>query len=257
MESTVETLNDIRQAARQAFAAGNLSYSIELYEYLIAHSKSEPLIEDIINFGAILRQAGQLEKASEHYNHHLPQFSKNIHLIRNACNCWIELCDFDRSRSVLRKALSIEKDNPILLLALGHTELSSGKTNTACEIFEAILQIDSQHFDAWFNLAVAKAKGGVLEEALVYFRHAQRLQNDHRLLNANIISILQDLNRISEAWTELKKLKFSMRSSKEIKEVEASLLMTEENYAEASSILRDLAQNNPQKQVIGSTGALA
>ena len=247
MESTVETLNDIRQAARQAFAAGNLSYSIELYEYLIAHSKSEPLIEDIINFGAILRQAGQLEKASEHYNHHLPQFSKNIHLIRNACNCWIELCDFDRSRSVLRKALSIEKDNPILLLALGHTELSSGKTNTACEIFEAILQIDSQHFDAWFNLAVAKAKGGVLEEALVYFRHAQRLQNDHRLLNANIISILQDLNRISEAWTELKKLKFSMRSSKEIKEVEASLLMTEENYAEASSILRDLAQNNPQK----------
>ena len=116
MESTVETLNDIRQAARQAFAAGNLSYSIELYEYLIAHSKSEPLIEDIINFGAILRQAGQLEKASEHYNHHLPQFSKNIHLIRNACNCWIELCDFDRSRSVLRKALSIEKDNPYFCL---------------------------------------------------------------------------------------------------------------------------------------------
>ena len=35
------------------------------------------------------------------------------------------------------------------------------------------------------------------------------------------------------------------RSSKEVKVVEASLLMTEERYKEASHILRDLCASNP------------
>ena len=63
----METLNEIRQAAVQAFAAGNLSYSIGLYEQLIDQTKDAPLVEDIINYGGILRKTKQLKKASKHY----------------------------------------------------------------------------------------------------------------------------------------------------------------------------------------------
>ena len=242
----METLNGIRQAARQAFAAGNLSYSIELYENLFGETKNTPLVDDVINYGAILRKTKQLNKASRHYINYLPQFADNINLIQNACNCWIELRDFNRSRVVLRQALNNEKNNLALLLTLGYTELSAGETQTACKIFETILQIDRHHFDAWFNLAVSKAKMGLLEDALDCFRQAHRLEGNHKLLIANIITILQDLNRIDEAWTELRGLGPSMRSSQEIRAVEASLLMTGENYAEASVVLRDLALSNPE-----------
>ena len=61
----------------------------------------------------------------------------------------------------------------------------------------------SNYFDAWFNLGVAKSKAG-LEEALICFRQAHQQKNDHVLLNANII-ILQDLNRIDDAWKEIEK----------------------------------------------------
>ena len=169
METTVETLNDIRQAARRAFAAGNLSYSIELYEHLIDQTKNTPLIDDVIHYGAVLRKTKQLDKASKHYVNHLPNFNNNINLIQNACNCWIELKDFDRCRVLLKK-LHSKKNSRELLLSLGYTELSAGQNKTACQIFESILQFEPQHFDAWFNLAVAKAKDGFLEEALHCFR---------------------------------------------------------------------------------------
>ena len=245
METTVETLNDIRQAARKAFAAGNLSYSIELYEYLIDKAKNTPLIDDVIHYGAILRRAGQLNKASRHYIHYLPQFRSNNYLIQNACNCWIELHEFDRSRDALNRALYDDKKNPELLLTLGYTELNAGETHRALQIFEKILSFDSQHFDAWLNMAVAKAKSGWLEEALACFRQAHQLQKDHRLLNANIITVLKDLNKIDEAWKEVRGLTPKIRSCQEIKAVEASLLMAEEKYAEASVVLHDLTQNNP------------
>ena len=112
--------------------------------------------------------------------------------------------------------------------------------------FENILQIEPNNFDAWFNLAVTKAKAGYLDEALACFRQAERLNNSNQLLKANIITILQDLNRIDEAWREIRAITPTMRSTLNIRAVEASLLMAEEKYVEASSILQNLTQENPQ-----------
>ncbi len=242
----METLNNIRQEAREAFASGDISYSIELYEKIFRQAHRELTIEDVINYGAILRQSKQLKKASTHYVRYIPEFGINNNLIRNACNCWIELKDFERCRIFLKRALGEDKNNPELLLTLGYTELSAGKIQRACEIFEKILRIEPRHFDAWFNLGVAKAKGSWLEEALNCFRNAHQLNKNNQLLKANIITVLQDLNRIDEAWQELSELTQKMRSSQEIKAVEASLLMAEENYAEASILLEKLTRENPQ-----------
>ena len=199
----MEALNEIRHSAFQALAAGKPSYSIGLYEQLFNQIRNEPTIEDVINYGAALRQTKQLKKAIKHYKHFLPQFSENIQLIQNTCNCWIELNEFNQSREILYQALENNANNVKLLLTLGYTEISAGKTQKACKIFENIIEIDSNNFDAWFNLAVAKAKVGQLEDALGYFRQAQRLNNDHLLLQSNTITILQNLKRIEEAWRNL------------------------------------------------------
>ena len=235
----------MRQEAREAFAAGKTSYSIALYEQIFSQTKNAPAIEDVINYGALLRRAKQLEKASTHYFHYLIRFPDNINLIQNACNCWIELKDFEQSRTTLKQALNKNNNNPQLLLILGFTELSAGETHKACKIFESILKIDLNYFDAWFNLGVAKAKVGCLEEALEYFQHANHLKKDHLLLKANIITILQDLGKIDEARIELGKLAPAMRSSEKIRAAEAALLMAEENYPEASNLLHILTRHNP------------
>ena len=219
----METLNDIRQAARQAIASGDLSYSIGLYEKIFHESKNTPQVEDIINYGAILRKTNQLKKASIHYKRYAIQFNDNIDLVKNACNCWIELKDFDESRVAVQKALKNNIGNTDLLLILGYTELSAGKNQKACNIFQKIIKIDSKHFDGWFNLAVAKAKLGSLEEALACFRRAQLEQSQNQLLSANIITILQDLDR---AWEE-KQITPAQRAHK-IKAVEAAAMT--ENY---------------------------
>ena len=82
------------------------------------------------------------------------------------------------------------------------------------------------------------------EDALSVSEQAKQIKNNHQQLNVNIITILQDLNRIDEAWTELRRLRATIGSSQEIRAVEASLLMKEENYAEASIVLQDLSQTN-------------
>ena len=245
METTVDKLDDIRRKAKQAFASGELYYSIVLYEKIFKQTNSPPVIEDVVNYGAILRQTKQLRKASIHYAKYLQKFSSNLQLVQNACNCWIELKDFKKSREILEELLAVNKDNTRLLLTQGFTELSAGQLEEACRIFEKIIKLDPNHFDGLFNLAVAKGRAGLLEEALVYFRKANQLQSGHQLLQANIITILKDLNRIDEARKELENLAPTIRYSQDIKTVEASLLMAEEEYAEASTILRDLTKNDP------------
>ena len=132
-----------------------------------------------------------------------------------------------------------------MLLTLGFTELSSGNTTKACKIFENILKIDSNHFDAWFNLGVSKAKHGYQTDALACFQNANKIRNNHPLLKAYIIGILQDLKKNNEAREELKDLEPSIRQSEEVKAAEASLLMSEERFTEASLILRELCEHNP------------
>ena len=207
METTVGTLDDKRQTASQAFAGGQLVYLLMgLYSEIFKDKEYIPIIDDVINYGALLRKSKQLKEASLHYKKYLDLFSKlSANLIQNACNCWIESKDFEQSRFVLNQALEKDFKNTALLLSLGFTEISAGNREKACKIFERILDIDSNNFDAWFNLAVAKAKLG-FEDALRCFLEADQRQNNNYLLKANIITILQEQKRIKEAWTELNKL---------------------------------------------------
>ena len=130
------------------------------------------------------------------------------------------------------------------MLSLGFTEVSAGNKKKHAT-FSRDLDIDSNSFDALFNLAVAKAKLGSFEDALSCFRKADQRQNNNYLLKANIITILQEQKKINEAWKELNKLNSAARSSKEVKAVEASLLMTEVRFTEASHLLKDLCNSNP------------
>ena len=148
----MDTLNGIRQAAREAFATGRLPYSIGLYRKIFLDEKNEPTLDDVINYGALLRKSKQLKEASILYTKYITKYGREKTLIRNACNCWIELKNYDQSRCVLNNALKEDPGSTDMLLTLGFTELSSGNTTKACKIFENILKIDSNHFYAWFNL---------------------------------------------------------------------------------------------------------
>ena len=179
-----------------------------LYSEIFKDKEYIPIIDDVINYGALLRKSKQLKEASLHYKKYLDLFSNHITLIQNACNCWIESKDFEQSRFVLNQALEKDFKNTALLLSLGFTEISAGNKEKACNIFERILDIDSNSFDAWFNLAVAKAKLGSFEDALRCFREADQRQNNNYLLKANIITILQ----------EQKKNKRSMERAEQIEQ---------------------------------------
>lgn len=241
----METLKDIRQAAQHAFATGQLPYSIELYKKIFHSEKFTSSIDDVINYGALLRKSNHLKEASSHYTKYTKLFANEATLIQNACNCWIELKDFDQSRTVLSEALAKDPTNTSLMLSLGFTELSAQNESKASSIFENILKLDSNHFDAWFNLGVSKARAGSLEEALVCFRKADQNESNHQLSKTNIITILKDLNKIQEAWREIEELNSSQRTSENIKSVEASLLMKEEKFTEASQIFEELCHQNP------------
>ena len=83
-----------------------------------------------------------------------------------------------------------------------------------------------------------KPKMDGLEEALACFRQAQQDQKQPSLLNANIITILKDLNRIDEAWTELRNSHSEDAFFTRDKSRRSIIIMAEENYAEASVVLQ-------------------
>ena len=138
METTVGTLDDKRQTASQAFAGGQLVYSMGLYSEIFKDKEYIPIIDDVINYGALPENLNNSEEARAHYKKYLDLFSNHVNLIQNACNCWIESKDFEHIDLVLNQALEKDFKNTALLLSLGFTEISAGNREKACKIFERI-----------------------------------------------------------------------------------------------------------------------
>ena len=116
----MDTLNGIRQAAREAFATGRLPYSIGLYRKIFLDEKNEPTLDDVINYGALLRKSKQLKEASILYTKYITKYGREKTLIRNACNCWIEL---KTKIKAVGSNNALKEDPTDTLLTLGFTEL--------------------------------------------------------------------------------------------------------------------------------------
>jgi len=209
----------------------------------------QPVVDDAINLGALLRGQGRLKEAISHYQKWLPVFPDQLTLSLNAANCFREAKAYEAGEALLMQRLGSNPKQPKLELALAQTWLAAGRIKECRQLLEQLLKKNPKLLEAWMDLGVACSQAGDLRGALQAFEQAQALKpNDWRLV-ANRITVLKDLGAFDEAETLLKGISAEARQLPVVRGALAGLRMAQQQMEEAAKEFQLLAEQEPEQAV--------
>ena len=194
-----------------------------------------------------LKKEGQTKKALQLYQDYQNLLGLELSLSIDAANTFREAGLYQTSLEVVSKSIQLHGQKKELMQCRARTKLQLGEFKTALRIFTQLIKQGDESFSIWFDLGVSHSRLGNLEQGLDAFNHAQDLNPHHRITTANRISLLQDLCRIKEARTILDQLDATQHDNLELKGAEAGLLMAEQEFIEAATLLTDLCEKQPHQ----------
>ncbi len=232
-----------------ALAENRSNEAIGLYKRLISSSQTDQVtVSDVINLGALLRSSGNLEEAAQHYHHWIKAFPPQPQLSINAANCFRQLGRAEEGARFIERALVEESENLDLLVSQAECWLDLGLIKQCQEQLQKVLQIDPSKRLAWISLGVALARIQRLNEALFAFTKAHELNKSDFRMAANRISLLKDLGKLDEAEEVWREISPEQKSVKEIRGALAGLKLAQNKPEEATLLLSNLCQEEPEQE---------
>jgi Flp pilus assembly protein TadD len=93
-------------------------------------------------------------------------------------------------------------ENPLVLYALGHSLVGSGKYEAATNYLQRATQLDASNSDVWYDLGKAQALAGQWAMAEPALRKAEELNPRDPSPHYQLARVLDKLGRTDEATTE-------------------------------------------------------
>mmetsp|Transcript_6152 Transcript_6152/g.10842 ORF Transcript_6152/g.10842 Transcript_6152/m.10842 type:complete len:242 (+) Transcript_6152:56-781(+) len=183
MEKTCTAANLLQEEGRIGLAKN-------LYKKVLSVDPNHHLA--CYNLGSICFDEKKYSQALFHFERALVSRRDDLD---TSINIMVTLMNLDRLEEAGNfglKALENYPSNPVLLYNLGNCCLSSsGKIRDAVRHFSTLLQIESAHSDAMFNLAIAHQKLDNHDLALKYYQDAVALDPSLSPSCNGVISALQ------------------------------------------------------------------
>ena len=220
-EIVVSTARDvIRKKAREAHARQQLLIAEQHYRTLL---KEDPVIDDVINLGALLRSQGRLQEGSLFYQKWVSKFSKDPRLILNACNCWNESNDALISISYLEEYICKQKVERKILICYSDALNRLGRLKESNEVLHKCIANNPEDKEIWIRIGLTHAKARQPKNALEAFNRANTIDPEDLEVTSNRITLLKDLGRLSEAESLINKLSAKNQQNVDIAQATAGL----------------------------------
>ncbi len=233
---------DLRAAAHAAHRAGRLQEAERAYKQLLAGPGDGA---DAANLGALLRSQGRLADALQVYREALACWGDELSLIGNAANALRDAGELEASTALLERGLQQHPGQPALLQGLAKTWLLRAEPARAQACLLELQQAGVNSHELWFDLGVAQARQGELEQGLACFERALQHNPRHATTAANRITLLKELGRLQEARSALEQAQANGLSAVELLAAEAGLLMAEQEMAPAAALFHGLCERQP------------
>ena len=233
---------ELRVAAHAAHRGGKLPEAERLYKQLLQGSGDGA---DAANLGALLRAQGRLAEALELYRHALERWPDELSLIGNAANALRDAGELVASTAVLEQGLLRHPDQPALLQGLAKTWIARSEPARAITSLTKLQQLGVDSHELWFDLGVAQARLGRLQQGLHCFERAAQHSPGHGSTWANRITLLKELGRLPDARELLDRAKDHDLDSLELRSAEAGLLLAEQQMAAAAALFHQLCEAQP------------
>jgi tetratricopeptide (TPR) repeat protein len=102
----------------------------------------------------ILKEQGKTEEAINAMAEARKQNPKDLNLILNEAQLYIELERMDKFGELMSEAISLDPNNPILYYNLGVVNYNQGRVEDAKKYYEKAIELKPDYSDAYMNLAV-------------------------------------------------------------------------------------------------------
>ncbi len=246
MELTMAKIDQIRIIARECLHSNNLSKAYECYRDIIkTKKKEEHNLEDIINYGYLMRKFGGSNETLEYYRACLQCFCDNEILVLNACNFLRSIGLASEAYGYLSNLLINSSASDDLRLTAVECLIDLGDMEIAGRLIETVSTETSAQKRATIARGILEAKRNNLQEAYEYFVKALALDPLDLTVRSNTIAILTDLGKTSEAQKILESTEDIDRNSAMMMGALSGILVKDGKYVEATHVLKKLCEMNP------------
>jgi tetratricopeptide (TPR) repeat protein len=176
--------------------------SESVYEYMLGFSPDVVILHN--NLGNVLKNAGKVDQAVEHFNKSLelkpnsPEVHNNLGTLLDKLGRVNEAVEHYERALELRPNFSQAHYNLATLLA------KQGKTDEAIAEFSKALGGRPDNIDILSNMAFALAQQGELSEAVGYYKKALAIEPDNVVVHGRLGLVFASLGRLDDAIREFR-----------------------------------------------------
>jgi Flp pilus assembly protein TadD len=142
----------------------------------------------------------KLEMAIHMYLEALAGNPEHPDALLNLSSAYIQSSAFSKALPLLKKLRNFDPGNPQVLLNLAIVEIGLGRPNKAITYLEGSEGLtEESQFEIYFHRGVALSHLGELDEALTWYKRAEKLSENNPLLLFNMAVAYDKLERYDEA----------------------------------------------------------
>lgn len=200
------------------------------------------------NLGNVLKDAGKITEAIEHFNKALELKGEPAEIYNNLGTAYNKLGRIEESIQYYKKALGLNPN-----LAAAHYNLATvlagqGKTDEAIAEYRQSLRSEPENSDAMNNLGLALAERGNFGEAIECYKKALELEPDNVIAHGRLGLALAGIGKTDEAIKEFRIVLIARPDDAEMHRNLGILLEREGKTAEAIESYRAALQIDPNFQ---------
>ncbi|MCK4966656.1 tetratricopeptide repeat protein, partial [bacterium] len=125
----------MKDLALSYYHMGNTEKAMEIFEDAVANNESDLILR--VNYGKILYETGEKEKAEEVFKKGLDMDPDNIVALKTLARFYtIDIKDYEKGRNILAKLVEVEPENGNMWEMLGICEANLGNKEEAEKAFK-------------------------------------------------------------------------------------------------------------------------
>jgi predicted TPR repeat methyltransferase len=156
-------------------------------------------VEETLSIALQHHRAGRFKEAEYCYRQVLVSVPHDVDVLCNLGAVLMSQGRLDEAESLLREAISLDRDHAISNYNLGNVLKKQGKIEEAKDRYLRAIDTDRSHAGAHFNIGNIYMEEGRVDEALSYFSNAISLNPAHVAAHLNTGNILKTQGKMDEA----------------------------------------------------------
>jgi len=211
-----------------------------------ATASADPPIDELIAAGQRLEDAGQHDRALEHYRRAVARYPQNAALHLNFGNAYNALGNKAAALASFQRAVELDPRNGAAQMNLGNALLAARDFPLAEQAYRAVLTVRPDWTEAQVGLACVLEERGSMEEAVAAYRRALTLNAGHVGAAHNLAPLLMQMGRGDEGRQTLRDCLQHMPGSPNLLQVLSDFERDAGNLEEAVALLDEMVRSSPE-----------